>query len=132
MFGWFCVFRTQKVGRNWKFRDFPSWNVTSHGTSRKRVCYSLGSFTGEVNLLKIVWKICNYPKKMLLRKSYAPFYRAQPKYFQHSISWVPGTSLFFSNRPTMIKYKIDDIRTLIGPKVNLQMVYDNPICLLDN
>lgn len=43
------------------------------------------------------------------------------------IAW--GLSL---ERPTMIKYKIDDIRTLIGPKVNLQMVYDNPICILDN
>ncbi|XP_061181682.1 phenylalanine--tRNA ligase alpha subunit-like [Saccostrea echinata] len=43
------------------------------------------------------------------------------------IAW--GLSL---ERPTMIKYKIDDIRTLMGPKVNLQMVYDNPVCLLDN
>lgn len=31
----------------------------------------------------------------------------------------------------MIKYKIDNIRSLIGPKVNLQMVYDNPVCRLD-
>ncbi|XP_060072242.1 phenylalanine--tRNA ligase alpha subunit-like [Ylistrum balloti] len=42
------------------------------------------------------------------------------------IAW--GLSL---ERPTMIKYKIDDIRTLIGPKVDLQMVYNNPICRLD-
>ncbi|KAL5015727.1 hypothetical protein ScPMuIL_005316 [Solemya velum] len=34
-------------------------------------------------------------------------------------------------RPTMIKYKIDNIRELIGTKVNLQMVYDNPLCRLD-
>ena len=34
-------------------------------------------------------------------------------------------------RPTMILYKIDNIRELIGPKVNLQMVYDNPLCRLD-
>lgn len=31
----------------------------------------------------------------------------------------------------MIKYKIDDIRTLIGPRVNLQMVNDNPICRVE-
>ncbi|CAC5377562.1 FARSA [Mytilus coruscus] len=42
------------------------------------------------------------------------------------IAW--GLSL---ERPTMIKYKIDDIRTLIGPKVDLQMVYDNPICRVE-
>lgn len=42
------------------------------------------------------------------------------------IAW--GLSL---ERPTMIKYKIDDIRTLIGPKVDLQMVYNNPMCRLD-
>jgi len=43
-----------------------------------------------------------------------------------TIAW--GLSL---ERPTMIKYKIDNIRELIGPKVNLQMVYDNPVCRLD-
>ncbi|XP_013410856.1 phenylalanine--tRNA ligase alpha subunit [Lingula anatina] len=42
------------------------------------------------------------------------------------IAW--GLSL---ERPTMIKYGIDNIRDLIGPKVNLQMVYNNPICRLD-
>lgn len=42
------------------------------------------------------------------------------------IAW--GLSL---ERPTMIKYGIKNIRDLIGPKVNLQMVYDNPICRLD-
>lgn len=31
-------------------------------------------------------------------------------------------------RPTMIKYGINNIRDLVGHKVNLQMVYDNPIC----
>uniref|UniRef100_A0A915K7N6 phenylalanine--tRNA ligase n=1 Tax=Romanomermis culicivorax TaxID=13658 RepID=A0A915K7N6_ROMCU len=34
-------------------------------------------------------------------------------------------------RPTMIKYGIDNIRDLIGPKVNLRMVQSNPICRLD-
>ncbi|XP_033637091.1 phenylalanine--tRNA ligase alpha subunit-like [Asterias rubens] len=42
------------------------------------------------------------------------------------IAW--GLSL---ERPTMIKYGIDNIRELFGPRVNLQMVYDNPICRLD-
>ncbi|KAL8582118.1 hypothetical protein ACOMHN_004038 [Nucella lapillus] len=42
------------------------------------------------------------------------------------IAW--GLSL---ERPTMIKYGINNIRDLIGPKVNLQMVHDNPLCRLD-
>lgn len=41
-----------------------------------------------------------------------------------AIAW--GLSL---ERPTMIKYKIDNIRELVGHKVNLQMVHDSPICL---
>nr|XP_033779879.1 phenylalanine--tRNA ligase alpha subunit isoform X1 [Geotrypetes seraphini] len=43
------------------------------------------------------------------------------------IAW--GLSL---ERPTMIKYGINNIRELVGHKVNLQMVYDSPICLLDS
>lgn len=39
------------------------------------------------------------------------------------IAW--GLSL---ERPTMIKYGINNIRDLVGHKVNLQMVYDNAIC----
>ena len=31
-------------------------------------------------------------------------------------------------RPTMINYKLDNIRDLCGHKVDLQMVYDNPLC----
>ncbi|GLH10957.1 Phenylalanine--tRNA ligase alpha subunit [Gryllus bimaculatus] len=42
------------------------------------------------------------------------------------IAW--GLSL---ERPTMIKYGINNIRDLVGPKVDLKMVYDNPICRLD-
>jgi len=41
------------------------------------------------------------------------------------IAW--GLSL---ERPTMIKYKLDNIRELVGHKVNLNMVYDNPLCIL--
>ena len=33
-------------------------------------------------------------------------------------------------RPTMIKYGIDNIRELVGHKVNFEMVYSNPICRL--
>jgi phenylalanyl-tRNA synthetase alpha chain len=43
------------------------------------------------------------------------------------IAW--GLSL---ERPTMIKYGIDNIRDLVGHKVNLQMVYDNPVCILSD
>nr|XP_032821897.1 phenylalanine--tRNA ligase alpha subunit [Petromyzon marinus] len=42
------------------------------------------------------------------------------------IAW--GLSL---ERPTMIKYRIDNIRELVGHKVNLQMVYNSPICRLE-
>ncbi|XP_062509789.1 phenylalanine--tRNA ligase alpha subunit-like [Corticium candelabrum] len=42
------------------------------------------------------------------------------------IAW--GLSL---ERPTMIKYGIDNIRDMVGHKVNLQMVQDNPLCRLD-
>ncbi|EDO34480.1 predicted protein [Nematostella vectensis] len=42
------------------------------------------------------------------------------------IAW--GLSL---ERPTMIKYGISNIRDLIGHKVDLDMVYRNPICLLE-
>ena len=38
---------------------------------------------------------------------------------------------FFFCRPTMIKYGINNIRDLVGHKVNLQMVYDNPICRIN-
>lgn len=33
--------------------------------------------------------------------------------------------------PTMIKYGINNIRELVGHRVNLQMIYDNPLCRLD-
>jgi len=42
------------------------------------------------------------------------------------IAW--GLSL---ERPTMIKCGINNIRELIGPKVDLHMVQDNPICRLN-
>ncbi|XP_039274465.2 phenylalanine--tRNA ligase alpha subunit-like [Styela clava] len=42
------------------------------------------------------------------------------------IAW--GLSL---ERPTMIKYGIDNIRDLVGHKINLQMVQDNPVCRMD-
>ncbi|EDV92348.1 phenylalanine--tRNA ligase alpha subunit [Drosophila grimshawi] len=42
------------------------------------------------------------------------------------IAW--GLSL---ERPTMIMYGINNIRDLVGPKVDLKMVEDGPICRLD-
>lgn len=42
------------------------------------------------------------------------------------IAW--GLSL---ERPTMIKYGIDNIRSLVGHKVDLSVVRSNPICRLD-
>lgn len=40
-------------------------------------------------------------------------------------------SVPFLTSPTMIKYGINNIRDLVGHKVNLQMVYDSPLCRLD-
>lgn len=42
------------------------------------------------------------------------------------LAW--GLSL---ERPTMIKYGIENIRDLIGPRVNLRMVQTNPLCRVD-
>ncbi|XP_017891034.1 phenylalanine--tRNA ligase alpha subunit isoform X2 [Ceratina calcarata] len=42
------------------------------------------------------------------------------------IAW--GLSL---ERPTMIKYGLNNIRDLVGPRVDLEMVYNNPICRLN-
>jgi phenylalanyl-tRNA synthetase alpha chain len=42
------------------------------------------------------------------------------------IAW--GLSL---ERPTMIKYGIDNIRELLGHKVDLEMIKANPVCRLD-
>ncbi|KAJ3295210.1 hypothetical protein HDU79_009650 [Rhizoclosmatium sp. JEL0117] len=42
------------------------------------------------------------------------------------IAWGLGVE-----RPTMIKYGYDDIRELLGHKVNIDMVQKNPICRLD-
>ncbi|KAL3285516.1 hypothetical protein HHI36_000047 [Cryptolaemus montrouzieri] len=42
------------------------------------------------------------------------------------IAW--GLSL---ERPTMIKYGFNNIRDLVGPKVDLEMVQRNPLCRLD-
>lgn len=41
------------------------------------------------------------------------------------IAWGLSTE-----RPTMIKYGINNIRDLVGHKVDLQMVYNNPLCIL--
>lgn len=35
-------------------------------------------------------------------------------------------------RPTMIKYGLNNIRDLVGHKMDLQVVYDNPVCILDD
>ncbi len=43
------------------------------------------------------------------------------------IAW--GLSL---ERPTMIKYKVGNIRDIFGPKMDLNSIKDNPICFMDN
>ncbi|XP_012522681.2 phenylalanine--tRNA ligase alpha subunit isoform X2 [Monomorium pharaonis] len=34
-------------------------------------------------------------------------------------------------RPTMIKYGLNNIRDLVGPKVDMEMVHNNPLCRLE-
>uniref|UniRef100_A0A914PFT6 Phenylalanyl-tRNA synthetase domain-containing protein n=1 Tax=Panagrolaimus davidi TaxID=227884 RepID=A0A914PFT6_9BILA len=34
-------------------------------------------------------------------------------------------------RPTMIRYGFKNIRELFGPKVDIEMIYKNPICRLE-
>lgn len=38
---------------------------------------------------------------------------------------------YYFGRPTMIKYGLNNIRDLVGPKVDMEMVHNNPICRLD-
>ncbi|XP_032678902.1 phenylalanine--tRNA ligase alpha subunit isoform X2 [Odontomachus brunneus] len=42
------------------------------------------------------------------------------------IAW--GLSL---ERPTMIKYGLNNIRDLVGPRVDMEMIHNNPICRLE-
>lgn len=51
-------------------------------------------------------------------------------FFREVFFW----KLFFKfrfYRPTMIRYGLSNIRELFGHKIDLQMVYNNPICQLD-
>jgi len=43
------------------------------------------------------------------------------------IAW--GLSL---ERPTMIKYGIDNIRSVFGPRIDLAFIKNNPICFMDS
>lgn len=53
----------------------------------------------------------------------------RPMGFDENVSVIAwGLSL---ERPTMIKYKIPNIRDLVGHKVDLDMIQSNPICRLD-
>lgn len=39
--------------------------------------------------------------------------------------------IFMLSRPTMIKYGLNNIRDLVGSKVDMEMVHNNPICRLE-
>jgi phenylalanyl-tRNA synthetase alpha chain len=53
----------------------------------------------------------------------------RPMGFDENLSVIAwGLSL---ERPTMIKYNISNIRDLVGHKVDLHMIQNNPICRLD-
>ena len=56
------------------------------------------------------------------------------RYNIYFLQWcVKFKCAFILFRPAMIKYSYDNIRDLVGPKVNMQMVVDNSLCrLLDN
>lgn len=38
---------------------------------------------------------------------------------------------FLDFRPTMIKYGLNNIRDLVGPRVDMEMVHNSPICRLE-
>lgn len=39
--------------------------------------------------------------------------------------------IFLDFRPTMIKYGLSNIRDLVGPKVDMEMIHNSPICRLE-
>lgn len=40
-------------------------------------------------------------------------------------------SYIFFNRPAMIMYGINSIRELVGPRVKMELILDNPVCTID-
>uniref|UniRef100_A0AAZ3SLN6 phenylalanine--tRNA ligase n=1 Tax=Oncorhynchus tshawytscha TaxID=74940 RepID=A0AAZ3SLN6_ONCTS len=81
--------------------------------------------------------------QITLKPAYNPYTEPSMEVFSYMKKWVEvGNSGMFRPEmllpmglpegPTMIKYGINNIRELVGHKVNLQMVYDSPVCRLDS
>ena len=90
---------------NWQQWHVPAWNVTTNGSTRRRQRYCLGIGT---------WKVRH--------KGFIDSFSLDLK----AEWWL---WLFF--RPTMIKYGYDNIRDLVGHKIDLEKVQETPICRLD-
>ena len=90
------------MGRNRQQWRLQTRDVATNGITQRRLRYSMGIVTGKVS--DGGWAMSRTVKKCYV--------------------------LIFC-RPTMIKYGIDNIRDMVGHKVNLQMVQDNPLCRLD-
>ena len=97
--------RSWQVDGNWQQWHVPAWNVTTNGSTRRRQRYCLGIGT---------WKVRH--------KGFIDSFSLDLK----AEWWL---WLFF--RPTMIKYGYDNIRDLVGHKIDLEKVQETPICRLD-
>jgi phenylalanyl-tRNA synthetase alpha chain len=52
-------------------------------------------------------------------------------FFFFSLCPLHYFALLTIRRPTMILYKIENIRDLLGPRVSIPSIQSNPICRLD-
>ena len=95
------------MGRDRQLGSLPTGDVAAHESALGRLSHCLGSFSREVRF-SIFISLYFYLKK-----------KTKTNQFIYS-----GVQI----RPTMIKYGINNIRDLVGHKVNLKMVYENSIC----
>lgn len=52
-------------------------------------------------------------------------------YIQHMVSNIKLKEAHLFNRPAMIMYGINSIRELVGPRVKMELILDNPVCTID-
>uniref|UniRef100_A0A914S5X1 Phenylalanyl-tRNA synthetase domain-containing protein n=1 Tax=Parascaris equorum TaxID=6256 RepID=A0A914S5X1_PAREQ len=65
------------------------------------------------------------------KPTYNPYTEPSMEIFAYHEGLKKWVEIGNSGIPTMIRYGIDNIRDLFGPKVNLEMIYQNPLCRLD-
>lgn len=47
------------------------------------------------------------------------------------VTAIQSNIIILNFRPTMIKYGLNNIRDLVGSKVDMEMIHNNPICRLE-